>query len=85
MGYMFGGLVFGIALFRAAVVTRWASALLAVATVSTLALAVLPESFNRPFAIPTGIALMGLGWSAWRRASVVDTRIAPAPVAAAAR
>jgi len=85
MGYMFGGLVFGIALFRAAVVTRWASALLAVATVSTLALAVLPESFNRPFAIPTGIALMGLGWSAWRRASAADTRIAPVPVEAAAR
>lgn len=69
IGYMVGGLVFGIALFRAGVVARWASALLAVATISTLALAVLPEAFNRPFAIPTGIALMGLGWSAWRRAS----------------
>jgi hypothetical protein len=65
-GYMLGGLVFGIALFRAGMLARWASALLAVATVSTAALAVLPESFNRPFAVPTGIALMGLGISLWR-------------------
>lgn len=85
IGYMLGGLVFGIALFRAGVVARWASALLAVATVSTLALAVLPESFNRPFAIPTGIALMGLGWSAWRRASATGTSIAPLPVPEPAR
>ncbi len=79
MGYMFGGLLFGIALFRAGVVIRWASALLAVATTSTLALAVLPDSFNRPFAVPTGIALMGLGWSAWRRS------IATAPTSASVR
>jgi len=72
IGYLVGGLLFGIALFRARVVARWAAALLAVATVSTVALAVLPESFNRPFAIPTGIALIGLGWSSWRtRAATV--------------
>ena len=74
--YFFTTLVLSLALAAGAfaiVVGRlavaWASALLAVATISTLALAVLPEAFNRPFAIPTGIALMGLGWSAWRRAS----------------
>ena len=72
VGYMFGGLVFGIALFRAAVVARWASALLAVATFGTLALTVLPDAFNRPFAVPTGIALIGVGWSAWRRATATD-------------
>ena len=82
IGYMFGGLVFGIALFRAGVVARWASALLAVATVSTMALAVLPEVFNRPFAIPTGVALVGIGWSAWRRtATSPQTLPAPLPVA----
>jgi hypothetical protein len=27
---------------------------------------VLPESFNRPFAVPTGVALIGLGVSLWR-------------------
>jgi len=65
-GYMVGGLLFGIALFRAGLLARWASALLALATVSTAALAVLPESFSRPVAVPMGIALIGLGISLWR-------------------
>ncbi len=66
IGYSLGGLLFGIALFRARVLARWASLLLAYATTSALALAVLPESFSRPFAIPTGIAMIGLGISLWR-------------------
>lgn len=66
LGYSFGGLLFGIALFRAGVLARWASVLLAYGTVSALALSVLPESFSRPFAVPTGVALIGLGVSLWR-------------------
>lgn len=68
IGYLLGGLLFGIALFRTGSVPRWAAALLALGTTSTLALAVLPVSFNRLFAIPTGIALIGLGMSLWRDA-----------------
>ena len=63
--YIVGGLVFGIALFRANVLARWAAALLAVSTVSTMALSALPESFNRPLAVPMGVALIGLGVSLW--------------------
>jgi hypothetical protein len=66
LGYPLGGLLFGIALFRAGILARWACALLAYGTVSVLALAALPESFSRPFAVPTGIALIGLGVSLWR-------------------
>ncbi|MGN6576033.1 MAG: hypothetical protein ACTHKG_10105 [Nocardioides sp.] len=66
IGYSIGGLLFGIALFRAGILARWASALLAVGTVSALALAALPESFSRPFAVPVGVALVGLGVSLWR-------------------
>lgn len=66
MGYSIGGLLFGIALFRAGVLARWACVLFAVGTVSALALAVLPQSFSRPFAVPVGIALIGLGHSLWR-------------------
>jgi hypothetical protein len=66
IGYSLGGLLFGIALFRAGVLARWASALLAIGTTSALALSALPESFNRPFAVPTGVALIGLGVSLWR-------------------
>ncbi len=61
-----GGAVFGIALFRAAIVARWAAALLAMSTTATLLLAVLPDSLNRPMAVPTGVALVGLGVSLWR-------------------
>jgi hypothetical protein len=66
VGYLLGGLIFGIALFRARVLARWAAALLAVSTVATAALAVLPESFDRPMAVPEGVALIGLGISLWR-------------------
>jgi|SRR5664279_2332903 len=66
VGYLLGGLIFGIALFRAGVLARWAAALLAMSTVATAALAVLPESFNRPLAVPEGVALIGLGISLWR-------------------
>lgn len=68
-GYILGGLVFGIALFRTGVLARWASVLLAVSTTATAALAVLPDSFNRPLAIPEAIALIGLGVSLWRNPS----------------
>jgi hypothetical protein len=66
IGYAIGGLLFGIALFRAGVLARWASLLLAYGTISALTLAALPESFSRPFAVPTGLALIGLGVSLWR-------------------
>jgi len=59
IGYSVVVLLFGIALFRAGVLARWASLLLAYGTVSALALSVLPESFSRPFAVPTGVALIG--------------------------
>ena len=54
VGYLAGGLVFGIALFRARVLARWAAGLLAVATLSTVLLQVLPYAFHRVFAVPTG-------------------------------
>ncbi len=80
-GYTVGGLVFGIALFRTGVLARWASALLAVSTVATAALVVLPEAFNRPFAVPEGIALVGLGVSLWRSAAApTATVVAPRAV-----
>jgi len=64
--YVLGGLVLGIALFRAGILARWAAILLAVSTVATAALAVLPEGFDRPLALPEGVALIGLGVSLWR-------------------
>jgi hypothetical protein len=80
LGYALGGLLFGIALFRAVLLARWAALLLAYATTSALALSVLPESFSRPFAVPMGVALIGLGVSLWR----TQTRTEPATAAVAA-
>jgi hypothetical protein len=81
IGYSLGGLMFGIALFRAGVLARWAAALFAAGTLSALALSALPESFSRPFAVPVGIALVGLGVSLWRQSrSSVETTPAIAVV-----
>ena len=63
--YIVGGVLFAIALFRANVLARWASALLAVGTLSAIGAGIVPE-YERLFAIPTGLALVGLGYSLWR-------------------
>ena len=75
-GYLVGGLVFGIALFRAGVLARWASLLLAVGGVVTVALSLMPDAFYRLLAFPNGIAMIGLGVSLWlsqRTPSAVET------------
>jgi hypothetical protein len=86
MGYSIGGLLFGIALFRAGILARWAAALLAAGTVAALGLAALPESFSRPFAVPVAVALIGLGVSMWRQSrtsvDVVSSAVAVEPAVA---
>lgn len=66
IGFLGGSVLFGIALFRANVLARWAAALLAIAAVATAASPLLPQISQRLFAIPTGVALVGLGYSLWR-------------------
>jgi hypothetical protein len=61
-----GGLLFGIALFRANILARWAAVVLAAGSVATIAIPLLPQLNQRLFAIPTGVALIGLGYSLWR-------------------
>ena len=64
--FLLGGFLFGIALFRAGVLARWAAAVLSVGAVATVLRAVLPGVNFRLFAIPIGVAMIGLGWSLWR-------------------
>jgi hypothetical protein len=74
--YLAGGLLFGVALYRARVLARWATALLAVGGVVSIALAVMPDAFYRLLAFPNGIAMIGLGMSLWlglRNAPAVET------------
>jgi hypothetical protein len=66
IGFIGGSLIFGIALFRARVLARWAAALLAIGGLVTVALSVLPDAFYRFLAFPNGIAMVALGYSLWR-------------------
>lgn len=77
--YIGGGLLFGIALFRADILARWAAALLAAGTVASLAFPLLPQINFRLFAIPTSVALIGLGYSLWREQRTVAARPVPSP------
>jgi hypothetical protein len=61
--YLLGGLLFGIATVRAAVLPRWPAILLAVAAVITPAAALLPHAQQRYSAIPMGLAMICLGYS----------------------
>jgi hypothetical protein len=84
--YLSGCLLFGIALFRAHVLARWAAALLAVSGFASAALSLMPDAFYRLLAFPNAIAMIGLGVSLWmsqRNASAVGTSASPAVVPAA--
>jgi hypothetical protein len=64
VGYVLGGLLFGIATFRARVLPRWAGGLLAIGTLLPVLLSsVVHHPFDRLFAVPVGLALIWLGYS----------------------
>lgn len=63
--YILGSLLFGIATFRAGILSRWAAALLALGAVSSPAFALLPQSFAPVAAVPVGLGLAWLGYSLW--------------------
>jgi len=64
--YLAGGLIFGIALYRARVLPRWAAALLAIGGLATAALTLMPDPWFRLLAVPNGVAMIALGYSLWR-------------------
>jgi hypothetical protein len=66
--YLVGGLLLGIALYRAHVLNRWATALLAVGGLVSAVLHAMPDAFYRFLAFPNGIAMIVLGWSLWSTA-----------------
>jgi hypothetical protein len=64
--YLLGLLLFGIALFRARILPRWAAALLAFSgPLAIIMVALLPHQFERLAAMPMGIALAWLGYALW--------------------
>jgi hypothetical protein len=78
--YMLGGLVFGIATFRAGILPRWAAGLLAVTATLTPLAALLPHAQQRYAAVPMGIALACLGYTLWSERSEPATNPTPGPV-----
>jgi hypothetical protein len=68
--YLVGGLLFGIALYRACVLPRWAAALLSIGGVVSAALVVMPDAFYRFLAFPIGIAMIALGYSLYKVARI---------------
>jgi hypothetical protein len=76
--YLVGGVLFGVATYRARILPRLAGPAFAVGTVAPLAFALLPHEFIRVAAVPFGLALAWLGYALW------SERRAPAsqPVAA---
>jgi hypothetical protein len=63
--YMLGGLLLGIATFRARILPRWAAGLLAVTALVTPAAALLPHTQQRLIGMPMGLAVAWLGFALW--------------------
>jgi hypothetical protein len=72
--YMFGGLLFGIATFRAGILPRWAGVLLALGTLLSPVAALFPPEHEVKVGIPVGLALAWLGFALLteRRAKAAD-------------
>jgi hypothetical protein len=64
--YVLGGLAFAASSYRARILARWPSVVLAAGTVITLAIPAVPHSVARIFALPVAAAMVGLGLSLWR-------------------
>jgi hypothetical protein len=63
--YILGGLLFGIATFRAGILPRWAGALLAVGTALSPVAALVPNASQPKIAVPVGVAIAWLGYALW--------------------
>jgi hypothetical protein len=63
--YLLGTLLFGIAMFRARILSRWAAVLLASSGPIAIIMSLLPHQIARLAAVPMGIALVWLGYSLW--------------------
>ena len=85
IAYMLGGLLFGIATFRAGILPRVPAALLAIAATLTSLAGLLPHAEQRYAAIPVALALAWLGYSLWSERRASASRTAPASVSAQLR
>ena len=78
--YMLGGLIFGIASFRARILPRGAAGLLAVAAILTPAAALLPHAIQRYAGIPVGLAIAWMGYALFAERREKTSEVAPGKV-----
>jgi hypothetical protein len=65
-GYFLGGVLFGIATFRAHILPRWSGGLLAFGVLlPILTSSLIPHPLDRILAVPMGLALMWMGYALW--------------------
>ena len=63
--YILGGLLFGIATFRARILPRWAAIVFGVGAPLSLAFGLLPHERQPLAAVPVGVGLAWLGYALW--------------------
>ena len=85
VSYMLGGLLFGIATFRAGVLPRLPAGLLALAATLTPLAALLPHAQQRYAAVPVALAIAWLGYALWSERRASAAQAAPATVGARLR
>lgn len=84
--YILGGLLFGVATFRAAILPRWAGVLFALGTVIAPLASQVPNAAQPKAAVPVGVALAWLGYGLLiQLRPQVATPIAAPPVASEVR
>ena len=83
--YMLGGLLFGIATFRAGILPRVPAALLAIAATLTPLAALLPHAQQRFAAVPVALALAWLGYALFSERRASAAQVAPATASAQLR
>ena len=82
--YILGGILFGIATFRARILPRWSGVLLAVGTAIGPAAAFISLDYQPKVAVPVGVALIWMGYALWSEKRRHAAEAVPASARAAA-
>jgi len=78
IAYLLGGLLFGIATFRAGTLQRWAGGLLAIGTIlPILGSPLVQHPYDRIFAVPVGLALAWLGYALFSERQEQASELSP--------
>jgi hypothetical protein len=75
--YLLGTLLFGSAILRARILSRWAAGLLAASGPLAIIMSLIGHPIDRIAAVPMGIALMGLGYALWTERRAPGSESAP--------